>query len=40
MLKGDKGWIEEYKSYEFGGKPRKADDFDTKILKATVEQKR
>jgi hypothetical protein len=38
MLKGDKGWIEEYKKYEFGGEPRKADEFDTKLLKMLVNQ--
>jgi hypothetical protein len=33
MLNGDRSWIDEYKKYEFGGDARKADVYDTNVLK-------
>ncbi len=39
ILKGDQGWIEEYKTYEYGGESKKANNFDTKKLKSILEKK-
>lgn len=40
VLKGDQGWIEEYKTYEYGGEPKKANSFDVSILKPIFDKQK